>query len=206
MRLDLSLCQFFLFELKITIYIWWVKKIVYLRNMMGCNKFVKMFLNGRTIFFALFLSSCADGPPKLPLPDYMVVAIPDSTEVSLCDFVATHSLTGLFYVNGDCSPCLIELNGWQHFFANYPELSPLLVVRTEYPSTFPIVLDVNGFTFPTLYDYDLTLWGRNNFASFARLIVLNREAGILYAGNPSIDNSFTNKYNSWIIQWLDDNK
>ena len=63
-----------------------------------------MIKNKVTLLFFSFgwlLSSCIDGPPKLPIPEYMVVSRPDSVEVLLTDFVEKNALTALFYVDGD---------------------------------------------------------------------------------------------------------
>jgi len=155
--------------------------------------------------FGWLSSSCIDGLPKLPIPEYMVVSRLDSAEVTLIDFVKMNALTALFYVDGDCSPCLAELTEWRHFFTEYPNLAPLLVVRTEHPDIFPLFMEINYFSFPTVYDYELSLWVKNHFAAVASLIVMNSEAGILYAGKPERDTSFTGRYQNWTVRTVNNN-
>ena len=162
----------------------------------------EIFKNITFLTFAFLAISCIDGPLKLSISESMVVSHPDSSDVLLTYFVKKNAFTALFYVNGDCSPCLIELNGWKHFFENYPILTPLLVVRTEHPDTFPIFLEMNDFNFPTVYDYELSFWTKNHFTIEAPLIILNSDSGILYVGKPECDTSFAKKYNMWYNEYF----
>ena len=150
-----------------------------------------------------FFSLCNNGPRILPLPEYMVVSQPDSSEVLLRDFVHTQTLTALFYVDGDCSACLLELNRWKRFFAEHSLLSPLLVVKTQHPLIIPIFLEINGLSFPTLYDYDLTIWIQNCLGAETTLIVLNRDAEVLYTGKSERGASFSRFYKKMKTQSID---
>jgi len=153
-------------------------------------------------YVATFLVSCTNRHRQLDISRQIIVLQENVRDECLVDFMETHPLTVLFYIDGDCSSCMLELPWWRDFFIQHDALNPVLVVHTAYEDAFLAYMRVHKYSFPMVFDSELTIWRKNHFPPQVKMLVLNRYREILYMQDPLLDPSFLQHYQCWVQTYI----
>lgn len=136
------------------------------------------------ILFYTNLTGC--NQKTLIFPNHTLIYTKDSTclnSVQFIDYTKKDTKYILIFSDSDCYVCDYELKDWFKILKNYPKISPIFVLNSQYPKVFLVHAQKDSILLPTILNRDFDIIKLNKFSSDIKYVIIDDKFKIICSGN-----------------------